>query len=128
MPANGSGSGTGAIRVTPQELTSAANLATEVGQEIATGLTRLLNDMEGLQPGFMGNAGSQAQTTASALGQTVRDLMVQLNTVADNVHQANKSFANTDEGARAEIASVGGNNPGSLANVLRGGSPTGGAA
>jgi uncharacterized protein YukE len=103
-------------------LDNAAKVATTAGEDIATGLTSLLSNIESLAPSFVGGAGSAAQNSSSELGGHLRSLLDALNTMAEGVTQSNRAFSHTDAGAQQEITNVAGNvaNSGHVSSLLRG--------
>jgi WXG100 family type VII secretion target len=108
--------------VDPRLLDNAAQVATTAGEDISTGLTSLLTEIESMSGSFKGGAGSAAQNSSAALGEHLRGLLGALNRMADGVTQSNRAFASTDAGSQQEIASVAGNVSGSghVSNALRG--------
>jgi WXG100 family type VII secretion target len=112
-----------ATKVSPEQLNNAATVATQAGEEIALNLTRLLNEIQGVEASFKGSAGSTFQQVSADLGQELRGLLEALNTMADNVNVSTKVFGSTDDDAKNEISKVASTylpGAGGVANALRG--------
>ncbi len=104
-------------------LDGAARTATDAGEAIAGELTQLLSYIESMYPSFTGQAGSTFQRVTGELGDELRGILDALNTMANSVHTANRTYASTDEGANQEIANAAAQyspGSGSVANALRG--------
>lgn len=87
-------------------LTDAGNKATENGERIADGLTRLLTHIETSAGGFTGDAGSALQGVSADLGRELKGILQALNQMANEVHAANRHYGTTDADASREINSI----------------------
>ena len=113
----------GKTRATPEMLNSAAQVATQAGEDITLNLTRLLNEIEQQAASFKGQAGNSFQQVSSDLGQELKTLLEALNEMAGNVNQSGRVFGSTDADASSEIAKVTSEyvpGAGNVANALRG--------
>lgn len=112
----------GQAKVTHEMLTAAGNKATETGESIASGLTRLLAEIEASSGGFKGVAGSAFQNASAELSRELRGILQALNHMAQEVHASNRQYGSTDEDAGREIGNVVSQYApnSSVANALRG--------
>ena len=112
----------GVVKATSPQIQALGNLAVSTGEQIARQVTTIMGIVEEhAQAGFRGRAGNALQVAQENIGQDLRKLLDDLNSLGQAANASNTHYGTSDEDAGAEIAKVaGGGQFGNVAQSLRG--------
>lgn len=112
----------GVVKATSPQIQALGNLAVSTGEEIARQVTTVMGIVEEhAQAGFRGQAGNALGVAQEQIGQDLRKLLDDLNSLGQAAHASNAQYGTHDSDASAEIAKVAGGGPfGNVASQLRG--------
>jgi WXG100 family type VII secretion target len=95
------------------EMQAAAKKAKDSGSDIASGLSRLLRELEALPGGFKGAAAVEFGKAQETMRQSLTDIVDALNDVAEGIQTAGRDFDASDQESAQEVQKA-------VANLLRG--------
>ena len=95
------------------EMQAAAKKAKDNGAEIASGMARLMRELEALPGGFKGAAAIEFGKAQATMQASLTKIVDALNDVAEGIETAGRDFDASDQESASEVQKA-------VSNVLRG--------
>jgi|ADGO01.1.fsa_nt_gi Proteins of 100 residues with WXG. len=114
----GFGPGIGQVTATQEQLDAMAQKCQETRESIAQGMASLIQRIEAIT--MRGAAANALQEKSAQLNQGLRTVMDALDELSGKISNASKQYGVQDQEAARDLAAIGADAGGTVANVLRG--------
>ena len=111
--------GVGTVHATQEQLNAMAQRCVDTGDQLAKGMSSLIERIQALSgTGMSGAANSALQSVSADLNEGLRTILNALSELASKISDASKQYGTHDEEAASDIRNAG--LTGSVADALRG--------